>query len=218
MQDGKTPVGTYTATFSYDKLEDYTITIDGYGDFAKRVYANLSEELQGTYYGEEGITVVVYASYVDVTTPEDTFSYDLYVKDGEYYIIDDGDIIVCEFSDGTVTNDFGTFTKEVEADPFEFPASAVEEFLGFDGFITFYRDNATYTSEIVEGDTTYITVTMTKSEEDEASYAEILADIINSIDGYTEEYGYYDVDLGYALYIALSEDETSIEAIYYLLG
>lgn len=194
--------------------EDGTITIEGFGDFAKRVIANLDEELQGTYYGEEGITVVVYASYVDVTTPEGTSSYDLYVRDGEYYIIDDGDIIVCEFSDGTVTNDFGTFTKP---DLTEFPSVAIEEFLGFDGFVTFYHDDATFTTELLEQeDTEFIVVTMTKSEEDEASYAEILADIIASIDGYTEEYGYYDAELGYALFIALSEDEESIVAMYYL--
>lgn len=197
--------------------EDYTITIEGFGDFAKRVYANLSEELQGTYYGEEGITVVVYSSYVEVTTPEGTIAYDLFVRDGEYYIVSDGNIVVCEFYENSVTNDFGTFTKEAEADPYEFPSSAVEEFLGFDGFVTFYRDDATYTSEVLEdNEVDYILVTLTKSEEDEASYAEILADIINSIDGYTEEYGYYDVDLGYAFFISLSEDESRIEAIYYL--
>ena len=138
----------------------------------------------------------------------------MYVRDGEYYIIDDGDIIVCEFSDGTVTNDFGTFTKP---DLTEFPSVAIEEFLGFDGFVTFYHDDATFTTELLEQeDTEFIVVTMTKSEEDEASYAEILADIIASIDGYTEEYGYYDAELGYALFIALSEDEESIVAIYYL--
>ena len=194
--------------------EDYTITIEGYGDFAKRVTANLDEELQGTYYGEEGITVEVHASYVEVTTPNGTFAYDLYVRDGEYYIIDDDSIVVCEFSDNSVTNDFGTFTKP---DLTEFPSAAIETFLGFDGFVTFYHDDATFTTELLEqDDMEFIVVTMTKSEEDEASYAEILTDIINSIDGYTEEYGYYDVDLGYAFFISLSEDESRIEAIYYL--
>ena len=124
--------------------DDGTITIEGYGDFAKRVYANLSEELQGTYYGEEGVTVVVYASYVEVTTPNGTLTYDLYVRDGEYYIIDDDTIIACEFDDNSVTNDFGTFTKEAEADPFEFPAAAIEEFLDVEGVITFYHDYATW--------------------------------------------------------------------------
>ena len=144
----------------------------------------------------------------------------MYVRDGEYYIIDDGDIIVCEFSDGTVTNDFGTFTKEggEEVDLTEFPSAAIEAFLGFDGFVTFYHDDATFTTEVCEGDTDFIAVTMTKSEEDEASYAEIYADIIASIDGYDESNGYYDLDLGYGLFIALSEDEESIVAMYYLLS
>ena len=73
--------------------------------------ANLPENLQGTYYGD-GVTVVVNASNVAVTDPSGkTLTYDIYDENGKYYIEEEGSKVYCTFGTDSVTNKYGTFTK-----------------------------------------------------------------------------------------------------------
>ena len=76
-----------------------------------KVVAHLPEGLQGVYVGD-GVRVEVSESSVKVTDSSKTLEYVLYVENGSYYIEEEGRKVVCTFGDGTVTNDFGTFTKE----------------------------------------------------------------------------------------------------------
>ena len=78
--------------------------------------ANLPEELQGLY-GNSEYTIEVWASVVGVTEKSsgETILYTLYEdKDGNYYVEEEGQQIVCVFGENSVTNIFGEFVKDYE--------------------------------------------------------------------------------------------------------
>ena len=73
--------------------------------------AKLDSEKQGTYKGGD-VTVVVFESKVTVTDPTGkVLEYVIYVEDGKYFVLDNGEKDYCTFGEGTVTNSKGTFTK-----------------------------------------------------------------------------------------------------------
>ena len=80
--------------------------------------AKLPVNLQGTYKAE-GLEVVVSESSVVVKeTGHGEHNYVLYIDaDNQYYVLEEGRKIVCTFGDNTVTNEFGTFTKETTTLP-----------------------------------------------------------------------------------------------------
>ncbi len=218
----------YTYTYTVTLNDDGSVTLDNYGDFEKRVVAKLSEEYLGEYYGldddENEIKVEVLISCVKVMSGNDVSEYVLYVKDEDYYIIsEENEIVYCYFDEESVSNDFGTFTRktddegeeggeEGEEDNTEFPFDAVSEYLATEEFKMFTYDGATYSSEVADD---YVAVRIDLPEE--ADKSEVLADFIGMCEGYSEEYGYYDLDNGYGLYMYVHEENNAVILMYYPL-
>ena len=80
--------------------------------------AKLPSVLQGTYKAGN-ITVEVSESSVVVKEEgHGEHNYVLYLDaSGRYYVLEEGNKIICTFSDNAVTNDYGTFTKETTTQP-----------------------------------------------------------------------------------------------------
>ena len=202
--------------------DDGSVDVDYYGTYKKRVLADIPEEYLGEYYSDDEdnpVKVEVFTSSVKVTTAEGTIEYDIYENDGEYYIVtEDDEVIYCYFDGESVYNDFGAFYRPgepEEEDPYDYPTAAVESFLDIEGVISFYYDDATYGYEIIEEDEMQgILVKMFLPEE--ADVAETVSEFQGNCDGYDAEYGYLDVELGYAMVIMASEDNTYIEILYYV--
>ena len=75
------------------------------------VLAKLDADKQGTYYGD-GVVVVVEESKVTITDPTGkVLTFDIYIENNEYFVLEEGTKIICTFGEGTVTNSKGTFTK-----------------------------------------------------------------------------------------------------------
>ena len=220
----------YTYTYTVTLNDDGSVTLDYYGDFEKRVVAELGNDLLGEFFGEDEnqyeIKAVVSKSSIKVTMQDGTQDYVLYVKNEEYYIVTSDDKIGYVYLDeNQVTLDFYessyTFERqsgeneddEGEEDNTEFPFDAVAEYLATEEFKMFTYDGATYSSEVADD---YVTVRIDLPEE--ASKSEVLADFIGMCEGYSEDYGYYDMENGYGLYILEYEEENAIMLLYYLLG
>ncbi|MBO4623440.1 MAG: OB-fold nucleic acid binding domain-containing protein [Bacilli bacterium] len=80
--------------------------------------AKLPTNLQGIYKAE-GLEIVVSESSVVVKeTGHSEHNYVLYIDaDNQYYVLEEGKKIICTFGDNSVTNEFGTFTKETATLP-----------------------------------------------------------------------------------------------------
>ena len=205
--------------------EDGTVSIEYYGDFEKRVVAKVEDDYLGEYYGEDDdeneIKVVVSKSSAKITTASGDMEYVIYIKDNDYYIVGSEDeVIYCYFDEESVSCDLGTFVRKSddngEDDNEEFPWDAVGEFLGTEEFFGLTYDGATYSFEVVEAEVTYISVRLDLPEE--VDKAEVLAEFIESCEGYSEETGYYDLENGYGLYMAVHEEDNAIMLMYYSLG
>ena len=134
--EGATLIGSlFPSSFDLVELSNKTIIVKGYfvyvvGSSDRYAYilpvdieevshdplADLPEELQGTYVAE-GIVIVVSPSDVCITEEgKDNLILPLYVdEDGNYYVLEDGEKVVCTFENNAVTNKYGTFTKESES-------------------------------------------------------------------------------------------------------
>ena len=222
---------TYKVTVTLN--EDGTVTLDYYGTFAKRVIAIIDEEALGEYFGEDEdeneIKLEVLATTIKVTTLDGTNEYVIYIKDEDYYIVtSDNEIGHIYFDGDFVSVDFYTWEvtferkneengeDEGEDDNEEFPWDAVGEFLGTEEFFGLTYDGATYSFEVVEDEVTYISVRLDLPEE--VDKAEVLAEFIESCEGYSEETGYYDLENGYGLSMAVHEEDNAIMLMYYSLG
>ena len=96
---------------------EFGVFIKDGGEVAQDQVATLPEALQGTYKAE-GIAVIVSASSVTVSEDgNEEHEYVLYIDaDNQYYVLEEGEKIVCTFGDNSVTNKYGTFTKEEASD------------------------------------------------------------------------------------------------------
>ena len=218
----------YTYKITVTLNEDGSVTLN-YGTFAKRVIAIIDEEALGEYFGEDGdqneIKLEVLATSIKVTTLDGTNEYVIYIKDEDYYIVtSDNEIGHIYFDGDFVSVDFYTWEvtferkneENGEDDNEEFPWDAVGEFLGTEEFFGLTYDGATYSFEVVEAEITYISVRLDLPEE--VDKAEVLAEFIESCEGYSEETGYYDLENGYGLSMAVHEEDNAIMLMYYSLG
>ncbi|MBO4666663.1 MAG: hypothetical protein J5666_00850 [Bacilli bacterium] len=205
--------------------DDNSVTVGYYGTYMKRVIATVEEAYRGVYYSddeENPVKVEVFATYVNITTGSGTEKYVIYIKNDEYYVVVDDEIVYCYFDDESVSNDFGTFYRpsdepgedegedEGEEGNTEFPTSTVEEFLDVEGIITFYYPDATYQTLEIENN---IIVIMTLPEDAEES--EVVSELQGSCEDYSEYYA--DFDLGYALVIEAGEEEHTVHITYFAI-
>ena len=85
---------------------------NGGGQTGNDTPANIDASLRGEYWAGP-LKIVVEASRVTVTQPNgQSMSYNLYQENGRIYFYDEGQKIYCTFGDGTVTNIYGTFTRD----------------------------------------------------------------------------------------------------------
>ena len=102
----------------YEMVNAWIVSINGVNlgeEGQEDELANLPESLQGTYKAE-GLTVIVNESSVVVSEAEHgDHYYVLYVDaDGSYYVLEEGEKVICTFGENQVTNKYGTFVKEEE--------------------------------------------------------------------------------------------------------
>ena len=184
--------------------------------FFKLVAANLDNSLRGKFVDEEtGTTIDVKASYVTVTPLEgESTGYDIYEKDGSYFIIYENEIKYCEIYEDSAYFEFGSFAREGGGEEEEegFPLSDVAEYLGFNDFVYFTYDEAEYSSEIIEEegyDLLYVYIYLPEV----VNAQDVLESFISECEGYGE-YGYVAPDYSYQLFMSIPEGENYISCMY----
>ena len=132
--------------------------------------ANIPANLQGEYYLGP-MKIIVSASKVKIIEATgQSFEYNLYEENGQVYVIEEGEKIICTFGEDSVTNKFGTFTRNgsslsnVTASE---AARKFKEFLGLSGDFrvpggtsiqdTTFKEEGTdiYAITIIDPDETY---------------------------------------------------------------
>ena len=139
----------------YSSLNGKTVTVEGFFVYTSgsryinflatnvteksALVATIPQAYQGVYEGTDSeghsMRVEVLESSVKVTDPTGkVMSYTLYQDDTGYYFVDDGQKVYSTFTDTSVTNAYGTFTKKTEDTPVaaHIPATQQGEYEGYD--------------------------------------------------------------------------------------
>ena len=111
LEDGARIYCSFTSSSVSNKYGTFK-KVGGETPTTEPTVANIPEEYQGTYSNNYAV-VIVYESSVSVYEKEDGVSmlYIIYIDENGYYITDEGQKIYCTFTSSSVSNMFGTFTK-----------------------------------------------------------------------------------------------------------
>ena len=160
---------------------------NGGGQTGNDTPANIDASLQGEYF-LGNVKVTVGASKVTVTDAGGTHEYNLYQENGQIYFYDEGVKVYCTFGNGTVTNKYGTFTRDNTSMSTVSADEAARKFAGFLEFNEQFRvpsgDAIADMTSTEDGATTYVITVVNPSETYEA-YKQYFDGLFSKL-GYTE--------------------------------
>lgn len=101
--------------------------------------ANIPSNLQGEYFLGP-MKIIVSASKVKIIEATGaTMEFNLYEENGQIYVIEDGEKIICTFGEDSVTNKYGTFTRNGSALSNVTAVEAARKYLEFLGLSGEFR-------------------------------------------------------------------------------
>ena len=160
---------------------------NGGGQTGNDTPAKIDASLQGEYF-LGNVKVTVGASKVTVTDAYGTHEYNLYQENGQIYFYDEGEKVYCTFGNGTVTNKYGTFTRDNTSMSTVSADEAARKFAGFLEFNEQFRvpsgDAIADMNSTEDGATTYVITVVNPSETYEA-YKQYFDGLFSKL-GYTE--------------------------------